>query len=135
MREPSGWELAAESVTVKIRWFGVVVGYMLVNLLERRAESHRPEMNAILTLGAMYALVDTWWSLRGKVFLSRWPLIISLMEAVFIGLLCYFDLGLESPFRFYYFLSLLVGSIRDWPAVSSDTFSLHTISYGDIRFR
>src|SRR4029077_10103842 len=133
-REPSGWELAAESITVKIRWFGVVVGYLLVNLLERPAESHRPEMNAILTLGAMYALVDTWWSLRGKVFLSRWPLIISLMEAVFIGLLCYFDLGLESPFRFYYFLSLLVCAIRYSPAVTIATFALHSISYGELFF-
>jgi signal transduction histidine kinase len=134
MREPSGWELAAESITVKIRWFGVVVGYLLVNLLERPAENHRPEMNAILTLGAMYALVDTWWSLRGKVFLSRWPLIISLMEAVFIGLLCYFDLGLESPFRFYYFLSLLVCAIRYSPAVTIATFALHSISYGELFF-
>jgi signal transduction histidine kinase len=133
-REPSGWELAAESITVKIRWFGVVVGYLLVNLLERPAGSHRPEMNAILTLGAMYALVDTWWSLRGKVFLSRWPLIISLMEAVFIGLLCYFDLGLESPFRFYYFLSLLVCAIRYSPAVTIATFALHSISYGELFF-
>jgi len=134
MREPSGWELAAESITVKIRWFGVVVGYLLVNLLDRPAENHRPEMNAILTLGAMYALVDTWWSLRGKVFLSRWPLIISLMEAVFIGLLCYFDLGLESPFRFYYFLSLLVCAIRYSPAVTIATFALHSISYGELFF-
>ena len=58
-REPSGWELAAESITVKIRWFGVVVGYLLVNLLDRPAGSHRPEMNAILTLGAMYAAWST----------------------------------------------------------------------------
>ncbi len=134
MREPSGWELAAESITVKIRWFGVVVGYLLVNLLDRPAGSHRPEMNAILTLGAMYALVDTWWSLRGKVFLSRWPLIISLMEAMFIGLLCYFDLGLESPFRFYYFLSLLVCAIRYSGAVTIATFALHSISYGELFF-
>jgi signal transduction histidine kinase len=133
-REPFGWELAAESITVKIRWFGVVVGYLLVNLLEWPSEGHRPEMNAILTLGAMYALIDTWWSLRGKVFLSQWPLIISLMEAVFIGLLCYFDLGLESPFRFYYFLSLLVCAIRYSPAVTIATFALHSISYGELFF-
>ena len=34
------------------------------------------------------------------------------MEALFIGLLCYFDAGLESPFRYYYFLSLICCAIR-----------------------
>src|SRR5262249_11144072 len=51
-REGPGWDLAAESITVKIRWFGVVVGYVLVNLLDRPVETHRPVVNAILTLGA-----------------------------------------------------------------------------------
>lgn len=133
-REAAGWDLAAESITVKIRWFGVVVGYVLVNLLDRPAESHRPVMNAILTLGAIFALIDTLWSLRGKVFLSHLPLVVSLMEAVFIGLLCYFDAGLESPFRFYYFLSLLVCAMRHSPTVTIATFVLHSISYGELFF-
>src|SRR5579872_974239 len=134
VRDPAGWELAAESITVKIRWFGVVAGYFLVNSFDRPGATHREVVNAILTLGALYALVDTFWSLRGRVFLSRWPLVISLMEAVFIGLLCYFDLGLESPFRFYYFLSLLVCAIRYSPAVTIATFALHSISYGELFF-
>src|SRR5262245_51590892 len=133
-REPSGWELAAESITVKIRWFGVAAGYLLVNSFERPAGTDRPVLNAILALGAVYALVDTLWSLRGRVFLSRWPLIISFMEAVFIGLLCYFDTGLESPFRFYYFLSLLVCAMRYSPAVTIATFALHSVSYGELFF-
>ncbi|MSR56823.1 MAG: two-component sensor histidine kinase [Planctomycetaceae bacterium] len=133
-RDSSAWDLAAESITVKIRWFGVVVGYVLVNLLDRPAESHRPIMNAILTLGAIFALIDTLWSLRGRVFLSNLPLAISLMEAVFIGFLCYFDAGLESPFRFYYFLSLLVCAMRYSPAVTIATFALHAISYGELFF-
>src|SRR5579859_1554904 len=133
-REPSGWELAAESITVKIRWFGVAAGYFLVNSFDRPAGTDRPILNAILTLGAVYALVDTLWSLRGRVFLSRWPLIISLMEAVFIGFLCYFDTGLESPFRFYYFLSLLVCAMRYSPAVTFATFALHGVSYGELFF-
>src|SRR5262245_1301074 len=133
-REPSGWELAAESITVKIRWFGVAAGYLLVNSFERPAGTDRPVLNAILALGAVYALVDTLWSLRGRVFLSRWPLIISLMEAVFIGLLCYFDEGLASPFRYYYFLSLLVCAIRYTPAVTIATFALHSVSYGELFF-
>ena len=133
-RDPSGWELDAESITVKIRWFGVAVGYLVVNFLDRPEGAHRAAMNAILTLGATYALVDTLWSLRGRVFLSRWPLIISLMEAVFIGLLCFFDQGLDSPFRFYYFLSLLVCAIRYSPAVTLATLALHGISYGELFF-
>src|SRR5579872_193233 len=133
-RDPSGWELDAESITVKIRWFGVAVGYLVVNFLDRPAGENRASMNAILTLGATYALVDTFWSLRGRVFLSRWPLIISLMEAVFIGLLCFFDYGLDSPFRFYYFLSLLVCAIRYSPSVTLATLALHSISYGELFF-
>lgn len=128
-RDPSGWELAAEAITVRIRWFGVLVGYVLVNLVDR-PQAHRPIINAILTLGAAYALLDTVWSLRKKVFLARMPLLISLMEAVFIGVLCYFDHGLESPFRFYYFLSLLVCAIRYLPGTTFATFVLHAISYG-----
>ena len=139
LRDTTSWELAAESITVKIRWFGLCVGYGLVNFLARDPaafgpSTRQPIMNAILTLGALYALIDTFWSVRGKVFLSRWPLVISLMEAVFIGLLCHFDQGLESPFRFYYFLSLLVCAIRNSPAVTLVTFALHCLSYVALAF-
>ena len=120
-------ELAAESITVRIRWFGLCVGYVVVNLIGR--ETNQPALNAILTLGAVYALVDTFLSLRGRVFLSEWQLVISLMEAVFIGLLCYFDTGLDSPFRFYYFLSLLVCAIRHTPRLTLLTLGLHCASY------
>jgi len=51
------------------------------------------------------------------------------MEALFIGLLCYFDDGVSSPFRFYYFLSLLVCAIRHSPSLTFATFGLHSISY------
>lgn len=127
MREPSGWEVAAEAITLRIRWFGVVVGYLLINLLPR-AGSERPLINAILTLGAAYTLTDTWLSLKKQVMLGRYPLLISVMEAVFIGLLCYFDQGLESPFRFYYFLSLLVCAIRYSPVTTATTYLLHVVS-------
>jgi two-component system, NtrC family, sensor kinase len=127
-RDKSHWELAAETVTVRIRWFGLCVGYVLVNFLGTDG-SNRPVLNAILTLGAVYAIIDTVWSLRGKVFLATSPLVISLMEAVFIGLLCYFNHGVESPFRFYYFLSLLVCAIRHSPAMTYSTFALHAISF------
>ncbi len=132
LRDPSSWELAAESITVKIRWVGLGLGYLLVNSGLRKGSPDQPIMNAILTLGAVYALLDTLWSYRGKVFLSRWPLIISLMEAVFIGLLCNFDQGLESRFRFYYYLSLVVCAIRHSPSITLATFVLHALSYSGL---
>lgn len=122
------WELAAEGITLRIRWFGLCIGYVLVDFLGRQLVN-RPLMNSILSLGAVYALLDTYWSLRGKVFLSRGPLIVSLMEAIFIGLLCHFDKGVESPFLVYYFLSLLVCAIRYSSAITYSTFALHTLSY------
>jgi two-component system, NtrC family, sensor kinase len=128
-RDKTHWDLAAETVTVRIRWFGLCVGYVLVNFIGRDG-GNAPVLNAILTLGAVYAIIDTVWSLRGKVFLAQSPLVISLMEAVFIGLLCYFDHhGVESPFRFYYFLSLLVCAIRHSPAITYSTFALHAVSF------
>jgi two-component system NtrC family sensor kinase len=126
------WQLSAEANTVRIRWFGLCVGYFLVNVLSPGA--NRPELNAILTLGAVYALLDTVWSLQGRVFLARVPLFISLMEAVFIGLLCHFDQGIDSPFRFYYFLSLLVCAIRYAPWVTYSTLTLHAVSYTTLAF-
>ena len=121
------WGLATQAITVRIRWFGICIGYVLVNLI---GDGHnRGILNAILLLGAVYALLDTVWSMRGRVFLSEWPLFISFMESLFIGLLCHFDDGLLSAFRFYYFLSLLVCAIRYAPFVTWMTFGLHTISY------
>src|SRR5207302_5567433 len=87
----SRWELAAETIAVKIRWFGILFGYLIVNVGD--AGEYRPVLNAILLLGVGYALVDTAYSLRGQVFLHRWPLLISIMESLFVALLCYFHHG------------------------------------------
>ncbi len=125
---PSRWELAAEAIAVKVRWFGLLVGYLLVNI-EPRAGSNTPALNAILGLGAAYALLDTVYSLRGRVFLGRFPLAISAMEALFIGLLCYFDSGLESPFRYYYLLSLIICAVRYPAHITFVTCALHCASY------
>ncbi len=124
------WGLATQAITVRIRWFGICVGYVLVNLIGEG--TNQGILNAILLLGAVYALLDTIWSLRGRVFLSDWPLFISLMEALFIGLLCHFDGGLLSAFRFYYFLSLLVCAIRYAQLVTWITFGFHSISYATL---
>lgn len=122
------WDLAAEAIAVKIRWFGVVVGLLLV---ETRAdlERNQPGLRWILALGAAYAVLDTYFSLRGRVFLQRLPLLVSLLEAVFIGLLCHFDSGLDSPFRYYYMMSLLSCAIRYHRASTYLTCLLHCMSY------
>lgn len=122
------WPLAVQVITVRIRWFGICVGYALVNLFGGET-SNRGALNAILVLGAVYALLDTYFSVRGKAFLGEWPLFVSSMEATFIGLLCYFDDGVLSAFRFYYFLSVLVCAIRYAPWITWLTFLLHLVSY------
>src|SRR5687767_5407003 len=103
---PSRWELAAEAIVIKIRWFGVLIGYLLVSLAGTDP-NQAALLNALLALGAVYTLLDTAYSLRGRIFLGDYPVSVSAMEALFIGLLCYFHTGLESPFRYYYFLSLI----------------------------
>ena len=130
--DPIDWELAAQAITVRIRWFGICVGYALVYF---SAGGNQPVLYAILALGAFYALLDTYFSSwRREVFLSNWPLFTSLMEAVFIGLLCFFETGAQSPFRFYYFLSLLVCAIRYRPVVTWATLGLHMASYLTVAF-
>src|SRR5579885_733477 len=117
------WELAAENIALKIRWFGLLVGYVLVNV-DDLAGDRRPVLNALLALGAVYTILDTGFSLRGRIFLGRYPLAISGMEALFIGLLCYCHTGLESPFRFYYLLWLLCCAVRYAPPVTYATCAL-----------
>src|SRR5437879_1324201 len=126
------WELAAENIVVKIRWFGLLIGYLYVNLAVDPAV--RAPLNAILGLGAGYALLDSIWSLRGRVFLGRAPLVVSGMEALFIGLLCYTQGGLESPFRFYYLLSLICCALRHDVRVTSATCALHCASASALYF-
>src|SRR6516225_5835240 len=123
------WELAAETIAVKIRWFGLLVGYLLVNLSDL-GDSRRPILNAILAVGAGYALLDAYYSLRGRVFLGRYPLVVASMEALFIGLLCYYDGGLDSPFRYYYFLSLICCAIRHPSSVTYLCCAFHCLSGG-----
>lgn len=143
-RDDRSFELSAEAITVRIRWFGLAVGYALVNFLGREPAvthtvlpewlSSRQVLNGILTLGAFYAIADSYFSFRGRVFLNRVPVVISLMEALFIGLLCHFDEGLESPFRFYYFLSLLVCAFRYSHWITLSTLGLHALSFSVLAF-
>ena len=101
-------------------------------LLPPEAVRNVPVLNAILAIGAVYVALDTVWSFRGRVFLSEWPLAVSPMEAVFIGLLCYFDGGQDSAFRFYYFLSLVICAMRWSPTVTYVTLLFHTISFSTL---
>ena len=134
-REPSGWELAAESITVKIRWFGVAVGYLLVNFLDRPAGDDRAVMNAILDPGGdvragRYAVEPAGPGLSEPLAADHLadgsglhrPVVLTSTRAS------------NSPFRFYYFLSLLVCAIRYSPAVTLATLALHSISYGELFF-
>jgi two-component system, NtrC family, sensor kinase len=126
---PSPWELAAEAVAVKIRWFGLLLGYVVVNIGDHAAD-RRALLNAILSVGALYTLLDTYFSLRGRVFLGPHPLAISVLEAWFIGLLCFYDGTLDSPFRYYYVLSLICCAVRHPSHVTYATCALHCLSYG-----
>jgi signal transduction histidine kinase len=56
------------------------------------------------------------------------------MEALFIGLLCVFERDLDSPFRYYYLLSLLCCALRHSRRVTVATFLLHGISYTLVLF-
>ncbi len=122
-----GWELATESIVVKIRWFGIVMGITLVGV---RSGLHDPRaVRACLALGAGYAALDTYAYRRGSVFLRRWPLFVSGMEATFIALLCFNDARLESPFRWYYLLSIICAAIRYDRVVAWMTCGFHCLSF------
>ena len=123
---PSRWELAAEAIALKIRWFGLLVGTAYANL--NPAAGDGPWQNLLLLVGLAYTLVDTWHHRRGRVFLHGWPLTVSLMEAVFIGLLCHFDAQADSPFRYYFFLSVICCGIRHSPGVTYATCLLDLLS-------
>ncbi|MDR3635030.1 MAG: ATP-binding protein [Isosphaeraceae bacterium] len=121
------WDLAAESIVVKLRWFGILMGYVLV---QTRGGLHNPSaVRAFLALGAGYAALDTAFYRMGEVIFKRSPLFVSLMESVFIALLCYHDTGIASPFRWYYLLSLLCCAIRDRAPVAWWTFVFHVLSF------
>lgn len=120
-------DLATGSIVIRIRWFGIAMGYALV--LSRSGLRDPWAVAAILGLGAGFAAMDTIAHRLGDVFLRKWPLFVSLMEAIFIALLCYHDTGFTSPFRWYYLLSLVCCSIRYDPRVAWLTFGFHAGSY------
>lgn len=124
--QPTRWDLDAEAVAIKIRWFGLVVGYLYANF--GSAAPSLP-LDAILALGFAFTLLDTYYSWRGRIVLGTHPLVVSCLEALFIGLLCHSDGGLDSPFRYYYILSLVCAALRYSPIVTGATCALDCLSY------
>jgi two-component system NtrC family sensor kinase len=136
--QPGAWdsarlELAAEGIAVKVRWLGVLLGVALVEFRAAAGETegHLLGLRCLLFMGALYALLDTSFSLRGRVLLQQSPLVISVLESIFIGLLCHFDFGkgVVSPFRYYFLLSLISCAIRYDKRTAYTTWLLHSISY------
>ena len=123
----ASWELPAESIAVKIRWFGLAVGLLLANFAVA-AEARAP-LNGILAFGLAFTAVDTVAYRFGRVFLRDQPLLVSAMEAVYIGGLCASEAGSGSPFRFYYLLSLTCCAVRYSPRVTVLTCGLDGLTY------
>jgi signal transduction histidine kinase len=123
----SAREFATESIVVQVRWLGVLMGYVLV-LVRIDALRDPVAVGAMLALGAGYAALDAYFHYRGEGFLRRWPLFVSTMESIFLALLCYYDTGLDSPFRWYYLLSLICCAIRYPRRIAWLTFAMHCLS-------
>jgi len=121
-------ELATEAIAVSIRWFGLAIGVLIANF--GPTPSSASALNIILILGLGFTALDTFFYSRSRVFLRNDPLFISGLEAIFIGLLCYYDAGLDSPFRFYYLLSLICCAIRYSPRITFITCGFDCLSYG-----
>ncbi|MFQ3650831.1 MAG: ATP-binding protein [Gemmataceae bacterium] len=126
---PIRWEMAAEQTVVQIRWFGLIIGCAVVYAMGYQTD-RLWTLASILAVGAAFTLLDTLYMWRGQVFLARSPLFVSAMEALFIGLLCFFDSGLDSPFRYYYFLSIICCAVRHSLVVTYITGLMHSLSLG-----
>jgi signal transduction histidine kinase len=122
-------EVASESIVVRIRWFGLILGAIVANL-PGKDYLYQATLDAILVLGLGYTLLDTYYSWFGRIFLGGQPIIIAVAESVFIGLLCHFDKGPESIFRYYYLLSILCCSLRYGRFTSYLCCLFHWISFG-----
>jgi len=122
------WYPAATTINVRIRWFGLGAGFLMVNWLP--GTGNQEILNGILLLGTLYAIIDTRWSLSGRGLLSSMPLVVSGMESLFVGLLCFFDGGLGSSFRFYYVLSLMMCAVRTTPKLTYATLLFHISGIG-----
>ncbi len=126
---PSGPdELSAERVVIQIRWTGLVLGFLLANTTLAPGQSALT-LNLLLAVGLVYTALDTGFYRQKRIFLGEYPLFISMMEALFIGLLAHFHDGPSSAFRYYYLLSLLCCILRHGPELVWITCALHLASW------
>ncbi|HMP58232.1 MAG TPA: histidine kinase dimerization/phospho-acceptor domain-containing protein [Gemmatales bacterium] len=123
------WDLTAEAIALKIRWFGLVVGLVLANWPSRLPRD-TAALHAILAVGLLYTLLESLSWRRGRIFLGRHPLVCSFLEAGYIFALCTFDIGASSPFRYYFLLSLVLAAVRHPLWVPYVTCALHGGSFG-----
>ena len=126
----SPWELAAETIAVKIRWFGLLVGYVLVNLEPPRPRpAGRPQRHPAARRSPTRCSTPTTACAAGSSSAARrwssrsWRRCSSACCATSTR-------GLDSPFRYYYFLSLICCAIRHASHVTYATCALHCLSYG-----
>ena len=121
-------ELSAEGVVIQIRWTGLVFGFLLANT-SPGARQTALTLDLLLAVGLVFTTLDTWFFRQKSIFLGKYPLFISMMEALFIGLLAHFQTGPSSPFRYYYLLSLLCCILRYGPGIVWVTCGLHLASW------
>lgn len=124
-------ELSAEGVVIQIRWTGLVLGFLLANTTPDAGQTALT-LNLLLAVGLVYTSLDTWFFRLKRLFLGEYPLFISMMEALFIGLLAHFHHGPSSPFRYYYLLSLLCCILRHGPLIVWVTCALHLASWAGL---
>ncbi len=72
---PSPWELAAEAIAVKIRWFGLVLGYVVVNVTV-----YAPERLAVLNAceGARQSSTDPFSGVAQALVQQGLPAVVAM---------------------------------------------------------
>ena len=119
-----------EWIGLRVRWIGLLVGYGLVNLFpDEAAQADRGTLNMLLAAGTVFTAVGTAATVYGRPLFRNLPLLAAAMEAVFITLLCHYDRGLTSPFRFYYIVALVITGLRYRPLVSWSCYAIHSGAY------
>ena len=132
-----------EWIGVQVRWVGLILGFLLVNisflptsidgdLSPFELASRQATLNKLLTAGALMVTVATIFIVRGRPLMRDVPLLAVGFEAVFVTALCYFDRGLLSPFRFYYFISLVIFALRFRPLLSWWAWAIYSGCYASL---
>ena len=151
--DPNDVEHQVEWIGVQVRWIGLVLGFLVVNFFspelgvdenlrisgntsrvelisETVSQSARQTtLNQLLALGTGIVLVSTYFTMIGRPILRNLPLVALIFEAAFVTLLCYFDRGLASPFRFYYFVSVILFALRFSPLQAWGAYAITTGCY------